>query len=89
VGVTSDSQWLRRVSLTRALDTEGQLQIGLRSINGTDGFATPGTDIAISFHQRLRDESNLSIEYGTPGAPATLHRLILKFVKHIGGGAGT
>jgi hypothetical protein len=37
----------------------------------------------------VRDESNLSIEYGAPGAPATLHRLILKFVKHIGGGAGT
>jgi hypothetical protein len=89
VGVTSDSQWLRRLSLTRALGTEGQLQIGLRSINGTGGFATPGTDIAISYHQRLRDESNLYIEYGTPGAPATLHRLILKFVKHIGGGAGT
>jgi hypothetical protein len=86
---TADSQWLRRLSLTRAVGTEGELQIGLRAVNGTGGFALPGADLALSFHERLRDESNIYVEYGTPGAAATLHRLILKFVKHIGGGAGT
>jgi hypothetical protein len=85
LGSPSDSQWLRRVSLTKAFGAEGQLQIGFRSINGTGGFALPGGNIAISYHQRFRDQSNLYLEFGTPGATATLHRFILKLVKHVGG----
>ncbi|HMC44999.1 MAG TPA: hypothetical protein VKJ77_06720, partial [Caballeronia sp.] len=88
-GVPEDSEWLRRVSLTRAFGTEGQLAVGVRSINGTGGFALPGTNIALSYHQRMHDGSQLYLEYGTPAAAATLQRAVIKYVFHIGGGAGT
>lgn len=73
------------MSLTNALGTEGQLQIGFRSINGTGGFALPGSNVAISYRQRFGDRSNLYLEYGTPGTTATPHRFILKYVTHVGG----
>lgn len=84
-----DSQWLRRASLTRAFGSEGQLAVGLRSISGTGGYAAPGVNLAVSYHQRFANASQLYFEYGTPAANATLHRIILKYVFHIGGGAGT
>jgi len=31
----------------------------------------------------------LFVDYGTPGASGTLHRLTVKYVIHIGGDAGT
>ncbi len=89
IGAASDSEWLRRLSLTRAFGQEAQLAVGLRSINGTGGFSPPGADVAISYHQRFRDQSQLYVEYGTPAAYTTLHRLIVKYVLHLGGGAGT
>jgi hypothetical protein len=85
----SDSQWLRRLSLTRSFGSEGQLAIGLRSISGTGGFAAPGVNLAVSYHQRLANQSQLYLEYGTPAAIATLHRFIVKYVLHVGGAAGT
>jgi len=84
-----DSQWLRRLSVTRAFGNEGQLAVGVRSISGTGGFAPPGTNIAISYHQRLRNASQVYFEYGTPAASATLQRVVVKYVFHLGGGAGT
>lgn len=83
-----DSQWLRRVALTRSFGQNGEFAIALRSINGTGGFATPGVNFAFSYHQRFRDQDNLYVEYGTPAAPYTLHRFIVKYVFHTGG-AGT
>lgn len=83
-----DSQWLRRVALTRSFGRNGEFAIALRSINGTGGFASPGVDLAFSYHQRFRDQDNLYVEYGTPAASSTLHRFIMKYVFHTGG-AGT
>jgi hypothetical protein len=84
-----DSQWLRRFSLTRSFDRDTSLAIGLRSINGLGGFATPGSNLAISFHRRFQNEDQLYIDFGTPAANQTLHRLILKYVVHTGGETGS
>ncbi|HEX3463391.1 MAG TPA: sugar-binding protein [Candidatus Elarobacter sp.] len=89
IGAPNDSEWLRRVSLSRAFGRDAQLALSVRSINGTGGFAPPGTDIAVSFHQRFRDQSQLYVQYGTPAAYTTLQRIIVKYVHHFGGGAGT
>ena len=86
---TLDSQWLRRLSLTRSFDKDTSLAIGLRTINGMGGFGTPGANIAISFHRRFRNEDQLYIDYGTQAANQTLHRLILKYVFHAGGETGS
>lgn len=83
-GGTIDSQWLRRLSLTRSFGKDASLAIGLRNINGNGGFALPGTDIALSYQQRFINGSMLYVSYGTPAAPSTLHRLILKYVFHTG-----
>jgi hypothetical protein len=87
-GLPEDSEWLRRISLTRAFGAEGQLAVGIRSINGTGGFAIPATNIAVSYHQRMHDGSQLYFEYGTPAAASTLQRVVIKYVLHLGG-AGT
>jgi hypothetical protein len=83
-GSALDSQWLRRLSLTRSFGKDASLAVGLRNINGNGGFALPGTDIALSYQQRFVNGSMLYISYGTPAAPSTLHRLILKYVFHAG-----
>jgi hypothetical protein len=84
-----DSQWLRRVSVSRAFGKDAELAIGLRSINGTGGFALPGTNLALSYHERFTNADQLYIEYGTPASRYTLHRFIIKYVFHTGGAAGT
>lgn len=86
----SDSQWLRRLTVTRAIGNEGQLALSLREISGTGGFALPGEDLAISYHQRFHNQSQLYFEYGSPASYTTLQRFIIKYVYHVGsGGAGT
>jgi hypothetical protein len=87
---TSDAQFLRRISLTHALGSDSQLALSLQEISGTGGFAAPGNDLAISYHKRFRDQSQLYFEYGSPASYKTLQRFVLKYVYHIGeGGAGT
>ena len=88
--VLADSQWLRRVSLTRAFGKNGSLAVGLRSINGYGGFAgRPGTNLALSFHERFHNSDEMYLDYGTPAASRTLNRFILKYIFHAGGGSGT
>jgi len=87
---SSDSQWLRRLTLTRALGSEGQFALSLREISGTGGFASPGQDLALSYHQRFHNQNQLYVEYGSPASYTTLQRFIIKYVYHLGaGGAGT
>lgn len=88
-GPVTDSQWLRRLSLTRAFGREATLAIGLRSINGRGGFADPGTNLAMSYQQRFSNEDMLYLVYGTPAASQTLNRFIFKYVFHVGGENGT
>jgi len=84
-----DSQWLRRVSLTRSFGKNASFALGLRSINGNGGFALPGSTLALSYHQRFRNLDELFVDYGSPAYFQTLHRLVVKFVFHTGGGTGS
>lgn len=84
-----DSQWLRSASLTRAFGKNASLAIGLRSINGNGGYALPGTNLALSYHERFRNLDELYVDYGTPAAVSTLNRVIVKYVFHVGGQTGT
>ena len=85
-----DSQWLRRVSLGAPIDADSNLSISLRSINGLGGFAPQaGANLAFAYHRRFSNGDELFVNYGTPAGFTTLHRLILKFVFHVNGDAGT
>ncbi|HEY8312992.1 MAG TPA: hypothetical protein VIG51_02355 [Candidatus Baltobacteraceae bacterium] len=88
-GYTLDSQWLRRISLTRSFGKDASLAIGYRAINGYGGFAIPGKDLAVSFHRRFRNQDELYLDFGTPASPKTLNRFIAKYVFHGGGAIGT
>jgi len=83
------SQWLRRYSISRSFGTDGNLSIGFRTISGSSAFAASGTNLAFAYHQRLRDQDELWLDYGTPAAIQTLHRMIFKYVFHPGGSSGT
>ena len=84
-----NSQWLRRLSLSRSFGRNASLAINFRSISGTGGFSEPGTNLALLYEQRFVNADMLYLEYGTPSAPATLHRFIVKYVFHMGGATGT
>ena len=85
-----DSQWLRRLSIGAPIDAESNLSFSLRSINGLGGFAPQaGTNLAFAYHRRFRNRDELFVNYGTPAGYTTLHRLILKYVFHVNGDAGT
>jgi hypothetical protein len=84
-----DTQWLRRVSLTRSFGKTASLAVGLRSINGIGGFATPGTNLAVSYHKRFANLNEVYFDYGTPANYQTLHRWLLKYIFHFGGATGT
>ena len=84
-----DSQWLRRISLGALLGQDSNLTISLRGINGRGGFALPGTNLAAAYHRKFRSGDELFINFGTPAAPRTLNRLIMKYLFRFGGEAGT
>lgn len=86
---TLDSQWLRRISLAESIGRDSNLALSLRVINGTGGFAVPGSNLAVSFHRHYGNGNELYLNFGTPAATATLDRVILKYVFHAGGAAGT
>jgi hypothetical protein len=84
-----DTQWLRRISITRSFGGDASLAFGVRSISGRGGFALPGTNIVASFHKLFRNQDELFLDFGSPTAHATLHRVIFKYVFHAGGSSGT
>ncbi|MBV8369876.1 MAG: hypothetical protein JO036_13260 [Candidatus Eremiobacteraeota bacterium] len=88
-GGAPNGQWLRRLSVGETIDKYTNFTIGLRDITGTGGFAQPGVNLAGSFHHRFKNDSELFVNYGTPAAPATLQRVVVKYVLRTGGGAGT
>lgn len=85
----SNSQWLRRLTLSRSFGTGASIGIVFRSINGTGGFAEPGQNLSLLFQERFASQDLMYVEFGTPSATQTLHRFILKYVFHAGGGSGT
>ena len=91
-GITSalsGSQFLRRVSLGALLGPDENFTISLRVINGTGGFALPGTNLAAAYHRRFRNGDELFFNYGTPASPYTLDRFIAKYLFRLGGESGT
>jgi hypothetical protein len=84
-----NSQWLRRVSVGASLGSEANVSLGLRAINGTGGFGTPGMNVAASYHVKFKSGNELFVNYGTPAATTTLDRVIVKYLMRFGGGAGT
>ncbi|HEY0394149.1 MAG TPA: hypothetical protein VGD01_06605 [Candidatus Elarobacter sp.] len=88
-GGPTDGQWLRRITIGETLGPTTNFSVALRSISGTGGFAQPGVNLAGSFHHRFKNDSELFVNYGTPAAPTTLQRVIVKYVLRTGGGAGT
>lgn len=88
-GPISNSQWLRRIALSRSFGRDASIGIALRGINGTGGFAQPGVNLSMLYQQRFANQDLLYLEYGTPAATRTLHRYIFKYVFHTGGQTGT
>jgi hypothetical protein len=84
-----DGQMLRSVAIGESLGPDTNVTVALRSINGNGGFASPGVNFAAGFHEKFHGGSELFVNYGTPAAPATLDRLIVKYVLRIGSGEGT
>ncbi len=84
-----NSQWLRRAVLSRSFGRDATIGLALRTVNGTGGFAEPGTNLSMLYEARLKNQDLLYVEYGTSAAPQTLHRFIVKYVFHAGGSSGT
>jgi hypothetical protein len=85
----SQTQSLWRISLTHAFGKDSSLGVAWRDVAGLGGIAQPGANLALSYSARIRGNDFLYVNYGTPAAPQTLHRLIVKYVFHIGGSNGT
>jgi hypothetical protein len=84
-----NSQFLRRVGIGASLSRDANFSISLRSINGTGGFALPGTNLAATFHRHWTNGNELYLDFGTPAATQTLNRFITKYVFHVGPLPGT
>jgi len=84
----ANGQTLRRLTLLDAISADQSLGIAYRTINGTGGFASPGHNLAISYHRQFGNGSSLFVEYGSPAAASTLQRTIVKYVLLLGPGAG-
>ena len=85
----ADNQWLRRIALDESLGKQADVSIGYRSISGSGGFAAAGKNFSFGLHERFANQDELYVNFGSPAASATLNRLIVKFILHVGGGAGT
>ena len=84
----SDSQWLRRIAVSRAIGKRGSLGLSLRSINGRGGYATPGVNLSGLLDLQLANLDHLYAEFGSPSSTRTLNRVLVKYVFHVGGGVG-
>ncbi|MDP9024071.1 MAG: hypothetical protein M3N13_01685 [Candidatus Eremiobacteraeota bacterium] len=85
----SDSQWLRRISVSRSVGKRGSFNLALRQINGRGGFTTPGVNLSAGLNAEFKDLDRLYFEFGSPSNARTLNRFIVKYVVHVGSGQGT
>ncbi len=86
---TLSSQWLRRITVSDAIGPHTSLGLSLRGVNGLGGFVPfAGTNLSASFHREY-PSGDLFLDFGTPAAPVTLDRLIIKYVVRIGAAEGT
>ncbi|MEO7038530.1 MAG: DUF5916 domain-containing protein [Candidatus Elarobacter sp.] len=84
-----DSQFLRRLGIGTSLGPDANFSVALRSINGTGGFAQPGTNLSATFHRHWSNGNELYFDFGTPAAASTLNRFVTKYVFHVGPLPGT
>jgi hypothetical protein len=75
----ANGQTLRRLTLLDAISADQSLGIAYRTINGTGGFASPGHNLALSYHRQFGNGSTLFVEFGSPAAASTLQRTIVKY----------
>lgn len=89
-GVLS-SQWLRRFSVGEAFSSDSNISVEYRVVSGNIPFETqpPGANLAVSFHELLRNGNTIYVSYGTPSSAKTLDRLIVKYIFSYGGDTGT
>jgi hypothetical protein len=81
---------MRAISLGVNVGQESSLTVALRDINGYGGFATEiGNNLALGYHQRFANGSEVYVNYGSPASGATIDRLIMKYVFHAGADTGT
>jgi hypothetical protein len=85
---TSDGQSLQRLTLYGSLSRDESLSIAYRAIEGAGGYAVPRTNLAFGYLRRFKNGSTLQAEAGSPAAPRTLQRYILKYVLLVGSGSG-
>lgn len=76
----SDGQWLRRIGFSYSLDPNTSFSIGLRSISGEGGFASPGTNLSATLHRIYPNGNEFYASFGTPSATKTVNRFLLKYV---------
>ena len=83
-----DGQILRRFSLFKTFSTDESVGLNYRVVSGSGGFSQPGTNVAALYKRRIGKDSKLYVEIGSPAAPRTLNRVIVKYSQFLGGGAG-
>lgn len=85
----ADSQWLRRLTLSRNIGDRGSVNVQYRLISGNGGNSIPGNNLSISYGQRLNNLNQVYLQFGSPASTRTLDRVIVKYIFHIGQGPGT
>ena len=78
----SDTQSLVRLSLGRDFGGKTSVGVSLRRTTGTGGYATPGTNLAMTLHQHTKRQ-DFYLNYGSPSTISTLQRLVAKLVWHL------
>ncbi len=83
----ANGQTLERLTLFGSLSRDQTISLAYRVIDGTGGFSSPGTNLALSYFRRFGKGNTLQAEFGSPAASRTLKRYIIKYVLLVGSGA--
>jgi hypothetical protein len=81
-----DSQWVRRINLSRAIGKGGAFGVAIRDISGRGGNAVPGLNASALLDIRFASLDHLYVEFGSASANQTMNRYLVKYVKHFGSG---
>jgi len=79
----SDSQWLRRISVSRSVGKRGSFNLSWRAISGAGGNAVPGNNLSAGLDLALQNLDHVYVEVGSPSSIRTLNRVLFKYVFHI------
>ncbi len=84
----SNGQILKRLSLFDSISPNDSATLSYRIVSGSGGSAVPGSNLAIGYSKRTPHGNQLIVEIGSPAAPVSQERFIIKYVQLIGGGVG-